>query len=60
MALPLNDIIFFKPYPYLPMRLLLYSAVLWLLAAAPLFSQTNPNGAPIRETVFYAKSNNPD
>jgi Zn-dependent metalloprotease len=42
------------------MRLLLYSAVLWLLAAAPIFSQTNPNGAPIRETIFYAKSNNPD
>ncbi|MBK9336653.1 MAG: M4 family metallopeptidase [Lewinellaceae bacterium] len=42
------------------MRLLLYPAVLWLLLATPVFSQTNPNGVPVRETIFYTKTGNPD
>ncbi|MFN0013553.1 MAG: M4 family metallopeptidase [Saprospiraceae bacterium] len=37
-----------------------YTAALWLLATTALFSQRNTNVSSIRETVFFAKTGNPD
>ena len=38
------------------MKILLYSVLLWLAAISAAFAQNNP----IRETIFFAKNNNPD
>ncbi|MEQ1746327.1 MAG: M4 family metallopeptidase [Saprospiraceae bacterium] len=37
-----------------------YTAALWLLATTALFSQVNSTDKRVRETVFFAKTGNPD